>query len=110
MAIMSSAIRENHQIEMVHDMDQSGPDASTLHIPDGMLGISEVYAQYTGADDEPAEDRDSEAELDENLFDNFQYEMDPHSGSACDHELFDDDGLPLIDVDNSPLIPWQDGI
>ena len=90
-------------------MDQSGPDDSTLKIPDGMLSISEVYAQHTG-DDEPAEDRDSEVELDEGHFDNFQYPVKPHSDSEFDHQLYDDDGLPLIDGDNAPLIPWQYGI
>ena len=71
---------------MVHDMGQSEVDDSTLQIPDGMPGISEVYAQYTG-DDEPAEDHASGVELDEDHFDNFEYEMEPHSDSDFDHEF-----------------------
>ena len=41
---------------IAHDMGQSGLDDSTLQIPDGMPGISEVHAQYAGEDDEPAQD------------------------------------------------------
>ena len=49
----------------------------------------------------------SEVGLDEDHFEkNFEYEMDPHSGS--DFELYDGDGQPLVDNDNSSLLPWQD--
>ena len=94
---------------MVHDTDQPGVEDSVLQIPDGMFA-SEAYNQYTGDDDDPAEDNGSEAELDEDHVENFEYEMDPHSESDFDHELFDDDSLPLVDGDNSPFTPCQDGI
>ena len=35
---------------------------------------------------------------------------EPNPDSDFDHELYDDDGQPLIDGDSAPLIPWQDGI
>ena len=40
----------------------------------------------------------------------FEYEMDPHSDSGFNHELYYDDGLALVDGDRAPLIPWQDGV
>ena len=39
---------------------------------------------------------------------NLDFEMEPHSDSDFDHELYDDDGQPLVDGDNSTLIPWQE--
>ena len=37
--------------------------------------------------------------------------MGPHSDSDFDHELYDDDdGLSLVDGDNSSLLLWQDGV
>ena len=87
---------------------------SILQIPNGLF-TSEAFNQHTGDDDDegPAEDAASTAgsdvALDENhLEKNFEYEMDPHSESDFDHELYDDDGLPLVDGDNSSLLPWQD--
>ena len=96
---------------MVHDLDQPVVDDSIPQIPDGMFA-SEAYSEYAGEDDdEPAEASGSDAELDEDhLEKNFEYEMDPHSESDMYHGLYDDDGLPPVDGDNSPLTPWQDGI
>ena len=99
---------------MVHDSDKPAGDDSTLQIPDDLF-TSEAFNQHTGDDDdEPVEEAvsaaGSEVELGENhLEKNFEYEMDPHSDSDFDHELYDDDGLPLVDGDNSSLLPWQNG-
>ena len=41
---------------------------------------------------------------------NFEDEVEPNSDSDFEHEIYDDDGQPLVDGDNDPLLPWQDGV
>ena len=36
--------------------------------------------------------------------------MRPDSESDFDHEKYDDDGQPLVDEDDDPLFPWQQGV
>ena len=38
---------------------------------------------------------------DDHLEKKFDFEMDPHSDSDFDHELYDDDGQPLVDSDGT---------
>ena len=103
------------QSYMVHDVDQHAGDDSVLPIPSDLF-TSEAFNQYNvdQEDEVPADEAasagDDEVGLDDDhLEKNFDYEMDPHSDSDFDHELYDDDGQPLVDSDNSTLIPWQEG-
>ena len=91
-------------------------DDSILPITNDIF-TSEAFNQYNGDDDceGPADDAastaGSEVALDENHLEmNLEYEMDPHSESDFDHELYEDIGLALVDSDDSSLLPWQDGV
>ena len=100
---------------MVHDLDQPAGADSVLPVPSDLF-TSEAFNQYNVGEEEEAQADDAasagdnEVGLDEDhLEKNFDFEMDPHSDSDFDHELYDDDGQPLVDSDDSTLIPWQEG-
>ena len=82
---------------MTYNLDPAeAADPSKLFLPD-MPEMSEVFAQ-TSADDLTHVDAEV-VELDEDQFENFDYEI----------ELYDDDCEPLVDDGGDRLIPWQEG-
>ena len=75
-----------------------------------MAEIAEIFAQTT-ADDQALDDDATGVELDEDhVVENFKYEVEPDSESDLDHERYEDDGQPLIDEQDEPLLPWAQGV
>ena len=91
------------------DLDPMEAADLTSLISSDLPCMSEIYGQST-CDGVPADAPDSGVELDEDHVGHFEYEVESDSESDFDHEKYDDDGQPVVDEDDDPLLPWPQGV